>query len=118
MQAKQGLWAAVGAGTALAAAGLLVLVSVSVVLAVHGWPQVGKADGPSSVALRAQVAAAARTDSDATAPALPVALPVDHAATRRAPVQRGAARRLPAKRRPSTSRPGASVPAPATAQPG
>ena len=37
MQAKQGLWAAVGAGTALAAAGLLVLVSVSVVLAVHGW---------------------------------------------------------------------------------
>ena len=55
MQAKQGLWAAVGAGTALAAAGLLVLVSVSVVLAVHGWPQVSKASKNFHKAMRREV---------------------------------------------------------------
>jgi hypothetical protein len=34
MRATKGMWAAVGAGTALAAAGLLILVATSVVLAV------------------------------------------------------------------------------------
>lgn len=40
MRATKGLWAAVGAGTSLAAAGILALLCVSFVLAVHGWPQV------------------------------------------------------------------------------
>jgi hypothetical protein len=57
MRATKGLWAALGAGTSLAAAGVLALFSVSVVLAVRGWPQVRTA-GPDSVALRAEAASA------------------------------------------------------------
>jgi hypothetical protein len=52
MRATKGIWAAVGAGTSLAAAALIALVSVSVVLAVHGWPQVSRSQN-GSVALRA-----------------------------------------------------------------
>jgi hypothetical protein len=57
MRATKGLWAAVGAGTSLAAAGILALFAVSVVLAVRGWPQVRSA-GSGDAVLRAEVASA------------------------------------------------------------
>jgi hypothetical protein len=70
MHATKGLWSALGAGTSLAAAGVLALFSVSVLLGVKGWPQVRAADG-GQVAVRAQAltptAAGANT---ATAPAV------------------------------------------------
>jgi hypothetical protein len=73
MRATKGLWAAVGAGTSLAAAALLVLVSVSVVLAVHGWPQVSSADDSNPVALRAAPIASGASSAAAQAPS-PVVL--------------------------------------------
>src|SRR5689334_5099379 len=91
MRTRRGLWAAVGAGTALAAAGLAVLVVVSVVLAVHGWPQVSSADGSARVTLRAEVAAE-RPGAAAAAPA-PVVLPRRVRAITRHAVTRPAARR-------------------------
>src|SRR5215212_737622 len=105
MRATNGIWAAVGAGTSLAAAALIALVSVSVVLAVHGWPQVGRSQN-GSVALRAQMAAAVATGSGAAAaPAPTVVVPVAarprRAAARRGPAGRGPAGRRPAARRPS-----------------
>jgi hypothetical protein len=74
MQATKGLWSALGAGTSLAAAGVLALFSVSVLLGVHGWPQVRAADG-GRVAVRAQaLAPAGAAPTTASAPAvLPVA---------------------------------------------
>jgi hypothetical protein len=52
MQVTKGLWSALGAGTSLALAGVVVLFAVSVLLAVDGWPQAG-GGGPGEVALRA-----------------------------------------------------------------
>ena len=115
MRASKGLLAALGAGTSLAAAAVIALFSVSVLLAVHGWPQVSRADGSDSVALRAQIAATAAADGDsgaANAPA-PVALPARPPAVRhRTAARRTLARRGPASRRPGATRPGTAAPAP------
>lgn len=110
MRATRGLWAAVGAGTSLAAAGLLALFSVSVVLAVRGWPQVSRADGSRSVALRAHVATPDASGSAAAAAPAPVVLPARSGATRtsrgsnstprRGATHHGAGR--PAPRRPGS----------------
>src|SRR6476619_4970683 len=115
MRATKGMWAAVGAGTALAAAGLLILVATSVVLAVHGWPQVSAAQGSPSVTLRERVAAARAA---AAAPE-PVALPqrrvtvVRATTTRRSAAGRRVAQRTPVGRRPSSGRPTTTAAAPA-----
>jgi len=114
MQTRQGLLAAVGAGTALAAAGLLILVAMSVVLAVHGWPQVSRAQGSPSVTLRERVGA---SRAAAAAPE-PVALPQrPTAGATRTPPRRSAARRTvshrtPAARRPASGRPTSTAAAP------
>jgi hypothetical protein len=81
MRATKGLWAAVGAGTSLAAAGVLALFSVSLVLAVRGWPQVGVAGSGDAVELRAQVASA---PASATSAAPQAATQVVVAGARRA----------------------------------
>ncbi|MDX6655967.1 MAG: hypothetical protein QOH62_760 [Solirubrobacteraceae bacterium] len=73
MHATKGLWSALGAGTSLAAAGVLALFSVSVLLGVNGWPQVRAADG-GRVAVRAQ--ALAPTAAEASTAAAPAVLPV------------------------------------------
>jgi hypothetical protein len=114
MRATRGLWAAVGAGTSLAAAGLLALFSVSVVLAIRGWPQVSKADGAGSVALRAQVATPRANGAAAAAPS-PVVLPARSASAPRSH-GRGAAQHgghTPARRPSGTS----SAPAGSTTAP-
>jgi hypothetical protein len=103
MRATRGLWAAVGAGTSLAAAGLLALVSVSVVLAVHGWPQVSGSDGAGSVALRAQVAGTDATRSAAAAAPAPVVLPLRTGS-------QALGRRNAATRRGRSSRPAVAPP--------
>ena len=124
MRATRGLWAAVGAGTSLAAAGLLALFSVSVILAVRGWPQVSRADGDSSVALRAKVATPGTSGSAAAAAPSPVVLPHRGTAAkasqrRNAGRRRGSAHHGSGMRRPATRRPGGSgsTPAGSTAVP-
>ena len=57
MRATKGLWAALGAGTSLAAAALIALATMGVVLAVGGWPNGRYVGYDGSVALRAQRAA-------------------------------------------------------------
>ena len=90
MRATKGLWAALGAGTSLAAAALLALATLGVVLAVGGWPSGRYVSHDGSVALQAQRAAAhaAATQRPATAAATPA-----RAASRRAPARRAAAQR-------------------------
>jgi hypothetical protein len=57
VRATKGLWAAMGAGVALAAAALVALATMSVVLAVGGWPK-GHFVQRGAVSLQAQRATA------------------------------------------------------------
>src|SRR5258705_10725877 len=104
MRATKGLWAAVGAGTSLAAAAVLALFCVSLVLAVHGWPQVSKAPGDGAVALQAQVAVTSAASAASQAPE-PVVLAA-RAANPRSTSRRAAALRRRSARRPAPRRPG------------
>lgn len=106
-----------GAGVALAAAALIALATLSVVLAVGGWPKGHFVQREGSVALQAQRAA---EDAAASAGATPPAL----VATRKPRAARGASRpghvRTVARhqsRRPATSGPGTKAIAPVTSSP-
>jgi hypothetical protein len=113
MRATRGLWAAVGAGTSLAAAGVLALFVLSVALAVHGWPQVGGSGDPRAVELRA--AALRSADEVSGAAAAPgrsqVVLAARVTRTPRAVARRRAAsgRRVPSR---TPRRPGSAVSSP------
>src|SRR4051794_25991985 len=114
MRTTKGLWAAVVAGTSLAAAALLALFTLSVVLAVHGWPQVSKAGDDAPVALRAQIAAADGAGSAAAQAPAPVFL-ATHAAARRTAGDRRTGSHRGAVGRPGTRRPGSGAATPVTA---
>jgi hypothetical protein len=119
MRATRGLWAAVGAGTSLAAAGVLALFVLSVALAVHGWPQVGGSGDPRAVELReaALHPAASAVGTAASPGGSQVVLPGRVTPTPRAPARRRAASggRVPSRapRRPGAA--GAAPQAPAAA---
>ena len=116
MRATKGIWAALGAGTSLAAAGLITLATLGAVLAVGGWPAGREVARDGSVMLRARPAAA----KDASArPAGAVTKRTQRARPQRArhatPVRR-VALRGPVTRRHAGDRPDtAKVTAPAAA---
>jgi D-tyrosyl-tRNA(Tyr) deacylase len=68
MRVTKGLWAAMGAGVSLAAAALIALATMSVVLAVGGWPNGHYVAREGSVALQAQ-----RSVAHSTAASTPAA---------------------------------------------
>lgn len=116
MRATKGLWAALGAGVSLAAAALIVLATMSVVLAVGGWPKGHTAPREGAVALQAVRVA------HAAGPAVGQGAGATAPRARRAPeARRGVARQVASRRltrrpsssvRPATvSVPGASAPA-------
>ena len=109
MRATKGLWAALGAGTSLAAAALLALATMGVVLAVGGWPSGRYVSHDGSVALQAQRAAATQR---------PMTTAAKHAA--RARSHRAAPRpdrRQVAGHRPAAQRPVSATPAPKAGTP-
>jgi hypothetical protein len=109
MRVTKGLWAALGAGTSLAAAALLALATMGVVLAVGGWPSGRYVSHDGSVALQAQRAAA--TQRPATTAAKPAARARTHPA---APRHAG---RQVALDHPTAHRPVSATPAPKAGAP-
>jgi hypothetical protein len=92
MRATKGLWAALGAGVSLAAAGLIALAILGVVLAVGGWPNGHYVARDGSATLQAQrVAAPVAVAPVAAAPrARLTARPARHASVHRVVARRTA----------------------------
>jgi hypothetical protein len=114
MRATKGLWAALGAGVSLAAAGLIALAMMGVVLAVGGWPKGHYVTRDGSATLQAQRAAARAVLSDSSTPASVPAHSAHRArSARRATAHRVAVRRQ-AQRHQAVAGPGSAKVVPAS----